>query len=483
MVFSSILFLFGFLPLVLLVYFPIPSRFKNLCLTLFSYVFYGWSNPLFVPVMAASTIIDYVCALRIAAHPVQPSDFPSETPASILASRRRRWLILSLCTNLGLLGFFKYFNFGIDTVKTVLAAFGHESALADWTLRVTLPLGISFYTFQSMSYTIDVYRGKVEPTRNFIDFACFVSLFPQLVAGPIVRYADLAQALIRRTVTVHGFARGVALLSVGLAKKIILANPCGKIADVVFNAQGLDVWMAWWGAVAYAFQIYFDFSGYSDMAIGLGMMFGFSFPTNFDSPYRSQSITEFWRRWHMSLSSWLRDYLYVSLGGNRLSPMKTYRNLMLVMLLGGLWHGAAWTFVVWGGLHGLWLAVERAAGKRPIYAALPKPFRIGLTFFLVTLGWVMFRSPNFSHALRYYGALFGLSPVSENIFLIYGMVARPWDWLVMGICALIVWTAPASRNWVMGWSPWKAVVCAGLFVFSVAILLTQGYNPFIYFIF
>jgi alginate O-acetyltransferase complex protein AlgI len=213
------------------------------------------------------------------------------------------------------------------------------------------------------------------------------------------------------------------------------------------------------------------------------MMFGFSFPTNFDSPYRSQSITEFWRRWHMSLSTWLRDYLYVSLGGNRLSPMKTYRNLMLVMLLGGLWHGAAWTFVAWGGLHGLWLAVERAAGKKPIYGALPKPFRIGFTFVLVILGWVMFRSPNFSHALRYYGALFGLSPVSENISLVYGMVVRPWDWLVMGICVLIVWTAPASRNWVMGWSPWKAVVCAGLFVFSVAILLTQGYNPFIYFIF
>jgi alginate O-acetyltransferase complex protein AlgI len=217
----------------------------------------------------------------------------------------------------------------------------------DSVLRVTLPLGISFYTFQSMSYAIDLYRGDARAVRSFIDFACFVSMFPQLVAGPIIRFSEVADQLRHRTHTLLKFSRGVAFLSLGLAKKVLIANPCGKIADVVFDAGGRGALDAWYGAVAYAFQIYFDFSAYSDMAIGLGLMLGFVFPKNFDDPYRSQSMTEFWRRWHISLSTWLRDYLYIPLGGNRKGPRRTYVNLFIVMLLGGLWHGAAWTFVIW----------------------------------------------------------------------------------------------------------------------------------------
>ena len=298
MVFSSYLFLFYFLPVALALYYASPRRLQHLALTVLSYVFYGWANPLFVPLLLFSTVVDYVCGLAVA-RARQEGD----------GRTAKRAVATSIVTNLALLGFFKYFNFGIDSVNGLVAATGLDAWRLDVALRVTLPLGISFYTFQSMSYAIDVYRGRAEPVRNFIDFACFVSMFPQLVAGPIIRFSEVADQLRSRTHTMTKFARGVAFFSVGLAKKGVLANPCGKVADLAFEANALNVIDAWYGVTAYAFQIYFDFSGYSDMAIGLGLMFGFVFPKNFDSPYRSQSITEFWRRWHISLSTWLRDYL------------------------------------------------------------------------------------------------------------------------------------------------------------------------------
>ena len=228
---------------------------------------------------------------------------------------------------------------------------------------MTLPLGISFYTFESMSYVIDVYRGQARAIRNIVDFAAFVSMFPQLVAGPIIRFSEIADQIRSRTHTITKFSRGVAFLSLGMAKKVLLANPCGKVADLAFESGSLTLLDAWYGVLAYAFQIYFDFSGYSDMAIGLGLMMGFVFAKNFDAPYTSQSITEFWRRWHISLSTCLRDYLYVPLGGNRKGRLRTYVNLMAVMLIGGLWHGTSWTFLVWGGIHGALLAFERMLGK------------------------------------------------------------------------------------------------------------------------
>ena len=281
MVFSSHLFLFWFLPIALGLYYVSPRRTRHLVLTLLSYVFYGWENPAFCVLLLFSTAVDYLAGLRM--------DAAAGGDAAPRPSARRRWLLFSLVTNLGLLGFFKYFNFGLESWNGLVRAAGLEGAAIETALRVTLPLGISFYTFQSMSYSIDVYRGRVRAIRSFVDFACFVSMFPQLVAGPIVRFAEVADQLRNRSHTLAKFARGAAFLTVGLAKKVLLANPCARVADAVFDAGSASVLDAWQGLVAYAFQIYFDFSGYSDMAIGLGLMLGFVFPKNFDSPYRATS--------------------------------------------------------------------------------------------------------------------------------------------------------------------------------------------------
>src|SRR5918993_1432861 len=387
MVFSSYLFLFYFLPVALALYYAAPPRAKHLILTVLSYVFYGWASPLFVVLLLTSTAIDYYAGLYIDRERVAAAG------SGAWPTRRARIaLIVSMTSNLTLLGFFKYFNFGVDSYDALITWVGIPSLRLDSVLRVTLPLGISFYTFQSMSYAIDLYRGDARAVRSFIDFACFVSMYPQLVAGPIIRFSEVADQLRSRTHTVAKFARGVAFFSLGLAKKVLLANPCGKIADLAFEAGSLGPIEAWYGVTAYAFQIYFDFSGYSDMAIGLGLMLGFVFPKNFDSPYKSHSITEFWHRWHISLSTWLRDYLYRPLGGNRKGPGRTYVNLFVVMLPGGLWHGAAWNFVVWGALHGVLLAGERLRGKAALYGVLPRAARIAVTFVIVLVTWVFFRS-------------------------------------------------------------------------------------------
>ena len=306
MVFSSHLFIYYFLPSALLIYYGLPRCAKHWALTLLSYLFYGWANPYFVFLMFASTLIDYICGRAIS------------SPLGNTGQRRRKIaLAVSICSNLSLLGFFKYFNFAVGNYNELMGWLGLTQYQWEAVFRVTLPLGISFYTFQSMSYTIDVYRGHARAIRNFVDFACYVSMFPQLVAGPIVRFSEVAEQLYHRRHTLVKIARGMALFALGMGKKVLLANPCGKIADTAFSAGSIHALDAWYGALAYTFQIYFDFSGYSDMAIGLGLMLGFTFPKNFDSPYLSESITEFWQRWHISLSSWLRDYLYIPLGGNR----------------------------------------------------------------------------------------------------------------------------------------------------------------------
>ena len=286
-------------------------------------------RPDFTLLILFSSIVDYTAGRRIAR-------------AHEEGRRGRPWLLFSVFTNLGLLGYFKYANFGIDTLNAILEANGAEPL--SWT-RVVLPVGISFYTFQTMSYTIDLYRGHVKPAQNFIDFLCYVSMFPQLVAGPIVRYITVEEQLRERRHTFAKFFQGVLAFEIGLAKKILIADVVAGMADSAFSSSHMGVLDAWLGVSAYAFQIYFDFSGYSDMAIGLGLMFGFRFPINFNRPYISTSITVFWRRWHISLSTWLRDYLYISLGGNRKGRIRTYFNLAATMFLGGLWHGAAWTFI------------------------------------------------------------------------------------------------------------------------------------------
>jgi len=498
MVFSSHVFVFYFLPLTLVLYYAAPWRGRHLVLTLLSYLFYGWANPLFVVLLLFSTVVDYFCGLAIVGSgPLWLARFATQRvprgrwsgrleslePDTARTRAQRIAVILSVCTNLALLGVFKYFNFGVASYDALLTGLGLDGLRLELAFRITLPLGISFYTFQSMSYTIDVYRGHAAPLRSFVDFACYVSMFPQLVAGPIIRFAEVADQLRERTCTVTKFARGVAFLSVGLTKKILLANPCGQVADLAFDAGSLGALDAWYGLAAYAFQIYFDFSAYSDMAIGLGLMLGFVFPKNFDSPYRSASITEFWRRWHISLSSWLRDYLYVPLGGSRLGPRRTYVNLLLVMLLGGLWHGAAWTFVVWGGLHGTLLALERARGKTALYDRLPRPVRVGATFVLVSIGWLFFRAASLDEAMGYLGTMLGLGDVEPSRAVLAGAMYQPHLAGTVAIAALVTWACPQTWDWTRRLTAPRAGLTVAALVVALALLSTQAYNPFIYFIF
>jgi alginate O-acetyltransferase complex protein AlgI len=349
------------------------------------------------------------------------------------------------------------------------------------TLHVALPIGISFYTFQSMSYGIDVYRGDARPLRNPIDFLCFVSLFPHLVAGPILRYATLAEQLRHRTFSWALFARGTAFFSLGMGKKILLANPMAYIADRAFGADALRWHDGWFGLVAYAFQIYFDFSAYSDMAVGLGLMLGFRLIKNFDDPYRAESISDLWRRWHISLSTWLRDYLYVPLGGNRRGPSRTYVNLLVVMLLGGLWHGAAWTFVVWGAIHGTLLALERAGGRAALYGGLPRPMRIALTFALTCLAWVFFRADTLERAWSYLRALVGAVPLSPGAELAGATLYTPYHVLTFVACGVLVWAAPQAWALTQRLTAPRAALCLAVLAASLLMMWTQTVNPFLYY--
>jgi alginate O-acetyltransferase complex protein AlgI len=346
---------------------------------------------------------------------------------------------------------------------------------------VILPVGISFYTFQSMSYAIDVYRGDAPAMRRLVDFCCFETLFPQLVAGPIVRYRDIALQMLHRTHTWDKFARGVAFFAVGMAKKVLIANPMGHVADRAFDAAALHAVDAWYGIVAYAFQIYFDFSGYSDMAVGLGLMMGFLFIQNFNQPYRAESITDFWRRWHISLSTWLRDYLYIPLGGNRLGAMRTYVNLMLVMLIGGLWHGASWNFVIWGGLHGGMLAAERVGGKKSAYRRLPRPIRVALTFFIVCIGWVFFRAHTLPQAVGYLTSLFGMAATNAGSEMIAAAIWTPFHVVIFLIAVAVVWKGPESWVFTRQLSPRRAGVVMGMLALAVVMMWSQAENPFLYF--
>ena len=485
MVFSSYLFLFYFLPVALLLYYAVPRRAQHLMLTLLSFLFYGWANPLFSFLLLFSTLIDYIAGLVIAlggpgswSRPIHRLDAGGPR-----TRRQRAALILSISANLTLLAFFKYFNFGVESYNGLVAWLGLPDAGVDVALRVALPLGISLYILQSLSYVIDVYRGDSTAIKSFITFLCFETMFPQLVAGPIIRYSEIEDQLQWRTYTTTKFARGIAFFSLGLAKKVLLANPCGKIADLAFEAGSLGPLDAWYGVTAYAFQIYFDFSGYSDMAIGLGLMLGFVFPKNFDSPYRSQSITEFWRRWHISLSTWLRDYLYVPLGGNRKGRVRTYLNLFFVMLLGGLWHGAAWKFVIWGALHGALLASSGCSEKRRSTAACrcrcgsasPSPSCCSRG---CSSGHRICRRPSATWATCWPWA-----DPQEGAGLLAGIVYQPYYLGTFLLAGLIVWGAPQTWDWTRTLTLPKAAAIMAAFALSVVVLATQAYNPFIYFIF
>ena len=468
MVFSSHIFLFWFLPVALLLYYAAPRGGRSLVLTTLSYVFYGWWNPWFTLLMLASTAIDYFCGLAISADGASPR-------------RRKAALVASIVSNLSLLGFFKYAVFFADNAGRVARIFGFNGIEApEFLTQVVLPVGISFYTFQSMSYAIDLYRGHAARARNFIDFACYVSMYPQLVAGPIVRYGTVADQLRERPHTLPGFVAGLTRFNYGFAKKILLANPMGRIADFAFEAGSLDAPLAWAGLLAYALQIYFDFSAYSDMAIGLGRMMGFRFPENFNSPYRATSLTEFWRRWHISLSTFLRDYLYIPLGGNRMGSVRTYVNLLLVMLIGGLWHGAQWTFVIWGGLHGFVLALERW-GRGRLRVTLPRPVGWAATSFIVLIAWVFFRAPDLEGAFAYLAALFGRGGHEPSAAVLGAVLFHPSGLFQLAACAAVAWFLPNSGQWLRHLDGWKVALGFLLLGASVRVMALQGFNPFLYF--
>ena len=404
MVFSSTIFLFGFLPTVIICYYTqhlLPAlKLRNAVLLVLSYLFYLYGAAGFLLILILSTLADYLFGRLI------------ERKAEL----KGLWLSFSLLFNLGLLVYFKYANFFVAELNSVLL--GLTFFPIEWN-EVILPIGISFFTFQKLSYIIDVYRGKSRPLENVIDFALYIAMFPQLIAGPIVRYSTIKHQLKERRESWDNFYNGALRFCWGLAKKVMIAHSCGQITDVIFglNPEFLDTKVAWLGAITYTLQIYFDFSAYSDMAIGMGMMFGFVLPENFKRPYSAISITDFWRRWHITLSRWFRDYLYISLGGNRLGTTRTCLNMTIVFVLCGLWHGANWTFLFWGIYHGLFLVIERLTGLRDLPEQRYKIVRRLMTMLIVIIGWVFFRSQDISQAFRFLEAMFTLTdlPISYEL--------------------------------------------------------------------
>jgi alginate O-acetyltransferase complex protein AlgI len=390
MVFSNLFFLFIFLPIVLLLYFVLKKEWRNYWLLLVSLFFYAWGEPKYIVLMMLSILLNYVFGLLVEKY----------------RERQKLKLFLlwvAILGNLAILGFYKYANFFVEYFNLIFHTNFHVE-------QIPLPIGISFYTFQALSYVVDVYRKDAKVQRNFFDLALYVSLFPQLVAGPIVRYNTVAEEIKKRTITIDGFSEGIKRFILGLAKKVILANPLGALADNIFTTDPGDMTMttAWIGIIAYTLQIYFDFSGYSDMAIGLGKMFGFNFLENFNYPYISRSISDFWRRWHISLSSWFRDYVYIPLGGNRVSKIKFYRNLLIVWTITGFWHGASLTFLSWGLYYGIIISLERL-GLEKVLKKLWRPFQHLYVLIIVMIGWVFFRADSFDYSFDYLQVMFGMS--------------------------------------------------------------------------
>lgn len=474
MVFSSLFFIFAFLPVVLLIYVAAPPRYRNAVAFGASCLFYAWGAPRFLFVLLGSSLMDYGVSRWIG--PVR-----GRTP------RTRRLLVAAaIALNLAVFLYFKYANFFVGELNHLLNNLGVDEI--PWS-HVALPIGISFFTFQKLSYLIDVYRGVVTPARSALSYTLYVCLFPQLIAGPIVRYHDIADQLYSRTLTAARMCSGIWRFCRGLGKKVLIANVLGEVADHAFGLgpDRLCFTEAWVGAVCYAFQIYFDFSGYSDMAIGLGRMLGFEFLENFNCPYVARNFSEFWRRWHISLSNWMREYLYIPLGGNRISKPRTYLNLWIVFLLSGLWHGAAWNFVVWGAYHGVFLCFSKwrgERGKRP----LPDSVAIPLTFGLLTLGWVFFRAASLDHALMYLERMLFFAS-TRSVAL--GNILNPHATFILGVAAFFSFV-PALRGpyraWVRFWNDHSAMTLAVEFILALALLLLSAcslaagrFNPFIYF--
>jgi len=465
MVFSSMTFVPLFLPMVLILYYLFRDlRWRNAVLLVFSLLFYAWGEPKFIAVMLLTVTVNYLCGLLI----VRCQSKPARTAAMAAG------VILSL----SFLMYFKYFGFFSDVVMGLL---GRENPFA----RPTLPIGISFYTFQVLTYTVDVYRGKVPAQKSFTRLLLYVSFFPQLIAGPIVNYTDIAQSLGDRRSDIEDVYQGFLRFFVGFAKKVLLANTCGIITDKLVAAESMSFAGSWLMILAYTFQIYFDFSGYSDMAIGMGRMFGFRFLENFNYPYISKSVTEFWRRWHMSLGTFFREYVYIPLGGNRVCLWKKIRNIMVVWLLTGFWHGASWNFLVWGLYYGLLLLAEKFL-FRSVRQKLPALFNWGLTFLLVMVGWVFFYYESLADGLHHLGIMFGIvkTGLTDPTAVYYGK--HYLLYLVLSALACVPWKAVFSglsgRRAVQLLDVWvRPLALTALFLLGMAMIVTQSYNPFLYF--
>ncbi len=456
MVFSSITFLFYFLPIVLLAYFLSLPKLKNFTLFIFSLIFYAWGEPLYIFIMIFSTIVDYIHALII--------DKYRNTFKARIA------LISSIIINLSLLGFFKYSDFFISIINTI---FNTNINL----INLALPIGISFYTFQTMSYTIDVYRNEAKPQRNIISLGTFVTLFPQLVAGPIVRYVDISKQLNSRTYTIDKFYEGIYRFIIGLSKKVLLANNLGIIWTSIKNSpySTLSNATAWLGIICFTLQIYFDFSGYSDMAIGLGKIFGFDFLDNFNFPYVSKSITEFWRRWHISLGIWFRDYVYIPLGGNRVSKLKWFRNIFIVWFLTGLWHGASFNFILWGLYFGFILILEKLFLLN-FLNKIPNLFKHIYTLLLIIIGFVIFDLTNLEYIFKYLNAMFIINNnFIDNTFIYY--LTPNITLLIISIIA----STPVIKHILDKYVYIRFIILIIGFTLSVAFLVDSSFNPFLYF--
>ena len=464
MLFSSIPFLYYFLPCVLILYFVVPKCLKNTVLLLSSLVFYAWGEPKYVLLMAVSITLGYVFGLLI--------EIWRGTKLSKLL------LILSIVTSLGLLGYFKYADFFI-------ANFNAATGLSVPLLKIALPIGISFYTFQILSYTVDVYRGEVKAQRNYISLAVYVALFPQLIAGPIVRYSDIAAQLESRTHSFSNVALGTRRFILGLAKKVLIANALGELCDIFKESNDKSVLFFWLYAIAFTLHIYFDFSGYSDMAIGLGKIFGFDFLENFDYPYISGSITEFWRRWHMSLGSWFRDYVYIPLGGNRVSKARWFLNIFIVWMLTGFWHGAAWNFIVWGLFFAILLIIEKLWLLKPLKKS--KVLSHIYVMFFVIISFVIFNAADMKEAFSYIGGMFGAGGIpfisEEWLYYLrsYGVV----------LIVAIIGATPLVKKLVLSvkkkstgekiMNIAEPIMLVALLLVITAYLVDGSFNPFLYF--
>lgn len=456
MVFSSFVFLLVFLPIVLILYYLCPAKLRNVILLFASLIFYAWGEPVYVLIMLFSTVFDYTNGRLIEKFKSQDRN-----------GAAKGVLIVDMCGNLAILGFFKYTDFILGTINSL-------SGAGISLLKIALPIGISFYTFQTMSYTIDVYRGVVPAQKNILNFATYVVLFPQLIAGPIVQYKTIGKELESRKVTVDDFAQGAFRFTVGFAKKVILANSIYGVWTSISQSQNISMATAWLGAIAFTFNIYFDFSGYSDMAIGLGRMFGFHFLENFNYPYMANSVTDFWRRWHISLSSWFKEYVYIPLGGNRKGMGMQIRNILIVWALTGLWHGASWNFVLWGLYYGLLLMLEKLFLLKGLNKC-PALIRHIYTMFIVVIGWTIFAQTDFGQLATYLKRMFGIGTALIDTDFLYYFSCNAVLLAVLAFCSI------DHKKWLKKFELLRIPAMIILLLVSFAFLVGGSYNPFLYF--